>query len=159
MSEQKHTQEPWREGKSSPFMTCVVSDEEIEGIDGANEVAYYGGNLIAESVTPDNARRIVACVNACAGLDDVYLSNTSLYQLERDYSGLFEHNEKVEVELARLQSENARLEEKLAEAETQIDTIIKHHGDTLVEIDEWGCRHDHPEIGDEIGAALAKIKV
>lgn len=66
--------------------------------------------------------------------------------------------DKAEVELARLQSENARLEEKLAETQTQIDTLIKYNGDTLIEIDEWGCRHDHPEIGDEIGAALAKIQ-
>lgn len=29
---------------------------------------YYGGHLIAESITSANARRIVACVNACEGI-------------------------------------------------------------------------------------------
>lgn len=29
---------------------------------------YYGGHLIAESITAANSNRIVACVNACEGI-------------------------------------------------------------------------------------------
>lgn len=64
-----HTPEPWRIGKSTPHMGCVVSDHPVEGISGANEWDYYDGNMVAESVSPANARRIAACVNACKGFD------------------------------------------------------------------------------------------
>lgn len=62
----QHTPEPWREG----IPGTVVADMPIEGgpggVNGADAVAYYGGNLIGESMTVANARRIVACVNACS---------------------------------------------------------------------------------------------
>ena len=62
----EHTQEPWRLGNTS----SVVADEPVIGMNGSDAVEYYGGHLICESVVPSNARRIVACVNACAGMDD-----------------------------------------------------------------------------------------
>lgn len=65
----KHTPEPWRTGNVS---TTVVADSDdglhITGATGPDALEYYGGNLIAESVSEENARRIVACVNACAGI-------------------------------------------------------------------------------------------
>lgn len=61
----EHTQEPWRIGKGAGI---VVADEAIPEVPGADAVDYYGGHLIAESIAPRNARRIVACVNACASL-------------------------------------------------------------------------------------------
>lgn len=64
----EHTREPWRVGKCSASMGVVVSDEPVPEINGSDAVDYYGGHLVAESVTPANARRIVACVNACAGI-------------------------------------------------------------------------------------------
>jgi hypothetical protein len=35
---------------------------------GSDALDYYGGHMVAESVTPANASRIVACWNACLGL-------------------------------------------------------------------------------------------
>ena len=35
---------------------------------GSDDVEFYGGHLICESVVERNARRIVACVNLCAGI-------------------------------------------------------------------------------------------
>ena len=61
----KHTPTPWRVGRPG----TVVSDSHIEhGPVGCDCVEYYGGHLIAESVTSANARRIAACVNACEGI-------------------------------------------------------------------------------------------
>ena len=59
-----HTPEPWRVGR--PF--TVVSDTPVPEMGGSDAVEYYGGHLIGESIIEANARRIVACVNACAGM-------------------------------------------------------------------------------------------
>lgn len=54
-----HTPGPWRKGKGT-----VLSDRPIEGGPlGANDFQHYGGFLIAESVTEDNAARIIHCAN------------------------------------------------------------------------------------------------
>lgn len=59
------TPTPWREGKTGG---TVVADSAVGltlmGATDPDAFEYYGGNLIAESVSPANARRIVACVNA-----------------------------------------------------------------------------------------------
>ena len=60
----KHTPEPWRVGRPG----TVVSDTPVPEIGGSDAIEYYGGHLIGESIIEANARRIVACVNACAGM-------------------------------------------------------------------------------------------
>jgi hypothetical protein len=65
----KHTPEPWRVGK----LTVIADTNQGLSINGSyckQALNYYGGYLIAESITENNASRIVACVNACAGMDD-----------------------------------------------------------------------------------------
>jgi hypothetical protein len=64
-----HTKEPWRVGRCSVSMGTIVSDSPVPEVNGSGAIEYYGGHLIAESITRDNARRIVACVNACEGID------------------------------------------------------------------------------------------
>ena len=59
-----HTPEPWRVGRAG----SVVSDTPVPGMGGSDAVEYYGGHLIGESIIEANARRIAACVNACAGM-------------------------------------------------------------------------------------------
>lgn len=62
-----HTAEPWRVGK----IGSVVANELVGGGPrGSDDVKYYGGFLVCESVTKSNAERIIACVNACAGLTE-----------------------------------------------------------------------------------------
>jgi hypothetical protein len=64
-----HTKTPWRVGKSMPHasMATVISDSDnainIGGATGPEAIEYYGGNMIAESVSPDNAAFIVRAVN------------------------------------------------------------------------------------------------
>lgn len=60
----EHSKEPWRVGPGS----WVVSDQGVNPIVGADDPLYGGGCLVAESVCEADGRRIVACVNACAGI-------------------------------------------------------------------------------------------
>ena len=68
----KHTPEPWILGRAC----TVVSDTPVPGMGGSDAVEYYGGHLIGESIVDANARRIVACVNACAGLPTEQLESS-----------------------------------------------------------------------------------
>lgn len=58
------TPTPWRVGKNG---TSIVSDSPdgltLGGATGDDAIEYYGGNLIAESVSPENAAFIVAACN------------------------------------------------------------------------------------------------
>ncbi len=47
---------------------AVVADHPVPEMSGSDALDYYGGHMVAESVTPANASRIVACWNACLGL-------------------------------------------------------------------------------------------
>lgn len=71
-----HSKEPWRQGKA---YNAIVSDDACGPmVNGAEAVAHYGGYMVAESVAEENRRRIVACVNACAGLDTELLENIAM---------------------------------------------------------------------------------
>ncbi len=59
-----YTRGPWRAGRGG----CVVSDHPVPEVGGSDHTAYYGGHMVAESISASNVRRIVACVNACAGV-------------------------------------------------------------------------------------------
>ena len=72
-----HTPEPWRVGRAG----SVVSDTPVPGMGGSDAVEYYGGHLIGESIIEANARRIVACVNACRGLGTDELEQHGLVSL------------------------------------------------------------------------------
>lgn len=66
-----HSREPWRVGGidgSSGCGPCIVSDHGVNPAWGADDVFYYGGHLVADSVCLPDARRIVAAVNACDGI-------------------------------------------------------------------------------------------
>ena len=60
-----HSKEPWRDGRTSD--SILSSEESPRQLDPTTE-AYYGGQLVAESMTCQDRRRIIACVNACAGI-------------------------------------------------------------------------------------------
>lgn len=71
----KHTPEPWEHGKSNE----VVSDSPVYNGDDSNK--YYGKYLVCESITEANASRVIACVNAFAGVDN---PETMLNKLRAD---------------------------------------------------------------------------
>lgn len=57
---------------------AVVADHPVPEMSGSDAVEFYGGHLVAESITPANARRIVACWNACHGLPTDELEQNGL---------------------------------------------------------------------------------
>jgi hypothetical protein len=61
MEKFKGTPGPWRVGKRGG---CVVCDSDkgltISGAIGEQAIEYYGGNLIGESISIDNAKLIAA---------------------------------------------------------------------------------------------------
>lgn len=73
----KHSKEPWRLGNGE----TVVSDDPVPEVSGADEVEYYGGNLVGESIAGRNAIRIVACVNSCEGIKTEWLEAVNLGKL------------------------------------------------------------------------------
>lgn len=51
------TKGPWRVGE---IVTTVVADHPVSLIPGSDDLQYYGGHLIAESVSFENAHLIAA---------------------------------------------------------------------------------------------------
>jgi hypothetical protein len=54
-----HTKTPWRAGRG-----CVVADVPVPGMGGSDAVEYYGGHLVAESITAENVEFIVRACNS-----------------------------------------------------------------------------------------------
>jgi hypothetical protein len=55
-----HTKTPWRLGRPG----SVVADYPVPEIKGSDDLKFYGGHLVAETVTPANAAHIVRAVNS-----------------------------------------------------------------------------------------------
>jgi len=68
----QRTRGPWRVGtvRNGGPMRCVVSDHPAPGIGGSDDVAYYGGHMICESVSIVNAQFIVDMENAVTARAD-----------------------------------------------------------------------------------------
>lgn len=80
MSDTKHTPEPWK-----------ITDPDQNGLYGV--WSFDGRHCIAEGLYLEDARRIVACVNACAGMADPENEILSLRaEIDRAYSMLEAHN-------------------------------------------------------------------
>ena len=80
-----HSKEPWKLGRDG----AVVCEEgkSVNLIGGASDVEYYGGHLICESICKEDARRVVACVNACRGIETETLE-LSAFLNERELARL-----------------------------------------------------------------------
>ena len=70
----EHTKGLLRVGHSG----AVVADHPIPEMSGSDATEYYGGHLVAESVTPANASRIVACWNLLDGYATEELEGVTL---------------------------------------------------------------------------------
>jgi hypothetical protein len=55
-----HTALPWRVGRPG----CVVSDHPVPKMGGSDDIDYYGGHMVAESITKDNAAFIAQACTA-----------------------------------------------------------------------------------------------
>ena len=115
----KHTQEPWK--------VCHWKDDR-RGF----EIADRNQNRVEFDMTEANARRIVACVNACAGVSNGELAMTTM-----------------SVVLARMNEAEQQRDELLAALEI-IAASEEFHGDSFV------C--DFGTLQGVSRAAIAKAK-
>ena len=97
----KHTPEPWSVADDQVWPGAVVVDGDLNMICDAN---IFGTNAPSEEGNLANADRIVACVNACAGLhtaaleeapvghfaDELYRLRTELSEQEQRFSAMLE---------------------------------------------------------------------
>ncbi len=149
----KHTKEPWYYDKDgdaiSPEHNRSVEVCSISSMDLRDNGRYCSG-----AITDANARRIVACVNACAGLDN--------YELEVLAHG----TAKDEIELANnliaeKQQRITDLERQLADAKFLADKRLED----LIECRKWydeetinkgNCRAELNEIRNQLAEAKGR---
>ncbi|MEE9710057.1 hypothetical protein [Aeromonas caviae] len=84
----EHTKGMLRVGHSG----AVVADHPVPEMSGSDAVEYYGGHLVAESVTAANARRLAACWNLLDGYDTKELEGVSLAEFVAKQAYLKEMN-------------------------------------------------------------------
>lgn len=68
-----HTKEPWRTGGDG----TIVYDADGWGV--ANATVFHGRRQ--PETSKENARRIVACVNACAGISTTILEGATFEEI------------------------------------------------------------------------------
>jgi len=144
----KHTQEPWK--------VCHWKDDR-RGF----EIADRNQNRVGFDMTEANARRIVACVNACRGLPTDELEQKGLVAaVGTQLLAADDRAEGQEREIRKLARTTADAENKLADALNQRDELLaaleiiaaseEFHGDSFV------C--DFGTLQGVAGAAIAKAK-
>lgn len=107
--ETTHTPEPWKLGRAGSVISESKDGLEIIGATGEEAINYYGGNLIAESISQANAARIVACVNACAGIENPQEYMKGVKLLEKTYHELQNRNGDLNVQNSTLKAERQEL--------------------------------------------------
>lgn len=85
-----HTPTPWRRGKASD---AIVADAPVRPFDDAEDVAYYGGYLVAESVTVANQEFIV---RACNAHDELVAALKRAVETIRAFHGIDLHGPHIE---------------------------------------------------------------
>lgn len=130
----KHTPGPWRRGKTS---TTVVSESAL-GIDmmGATDesaIEYYGGNLIAESVSANNTALIAAAPEMAEALEAANRALLYVWKVIR-HEVLQEAREKVLAALlkAEVRSRNMKIIELRAERFKRLSAVEITPGDGVV---------------------------
>lgn len=101
-----HTPEPWSKNAISPTV--------YDG-NGIAILRCEGRTLIAENEA--NARRIVACVNACAGV--------STEKLEGEASNLREWHEQMRLDAIDIAARNLDLKDQLTTVTAQRDELLQ----------------------------------
>lgn len=147
----KHEREPWVLGGCSGRMVTTPS-------------GYVGDGFIADVDTKDNARRIVACVNACRGLPTEELEQKGIVAaVGTQLLAADDRAEGQEREIRRLAGIAADAENQLAEARNLSDELLAALNEA-VETIEWmhGCsspaRNEVEEAIQDGLAAIAKAK-
>jgi hypothetical protein len=119
-----HTPEPWSIEQHSPAGLCHI-------------VRHSGATThIAEVVVKANARRIVACVNACAGIPDDMVSHVVAFGLQghnkvsEDNSTLRDALQTQAEEAAKLIEQRDGLVDALQSAINQVEYMHRKFAET-----------------------------
>lgn len=99
-------------------VSTIVADHPVPGIAGSDNVEDYGGHLVGESITRVNARRLVACWNACATVHTDALEDGFVEKVREDRNFLL--------------GETVALQGQLRTALTQVD-LLGMERDVLLE--------------------------
>ena len=94
MSENKHTPEPWRTDAECGFPQDIHDSK-------GNLFLRCGSDFDNEIYGEANARRIVACVNACAGLPTEVLERYKLGVIGVDYKSTKQQRDELLAALER----------------------------------------------------------
>lgn len=144
--EAKHTATPWRIGKSCG---SVVADAPVPEMGGSDSVKYYGGHLIAESITPYNAAFIVRACN----------DYERLVQIERDYTWLMDCARKTGV----IVTFNGDTMSVVHGTKTDVHgALVDALGDAIKTIKAMSCKDlscDEPEDVSDLEAVFKKAGV
>lgn len=98
----EHTRGPWRVGKG---FGSVVADTPVPEVNGSDAVEYYGGHLVAESISPANARLIAAAPDLLAALKACL---PYAMQALNDIGGMDEYNAVTNAEKAIARATGAK---------------------------------------------------
>ena len=102
----EHTKGLLRVGHSG----AVVADHPVPEMSGSDAVEYYGGHLVAESVTAANARRLAACWNLLDGYDTEELEGVSLAEFvaKRAYLNEMTTNDGLNISILNAKGDSLR---------------------------------------------------
>ena len=100
----KHTPEPWKVG-------AILDD--VDSSDGKLIAAVYPCEDSLSEIRQANASRIVACVNACAGMEDpakeLFKLHTERQAMQHTIDLLQKKNAELKTELANVRKERNAL--------------------------------------------------
>jgi hypothetical protein len=137
----KHTPEPWGlEFKKSKFETGIITDtiriaevkhfSDYKPFTTIHECGELIDPLYEEGIA--NAKRIVECVNALAGISDPKLEIEALRQMQKDYA-----TKSADLIMAR--AENERLREELKAIANECDQQNESH-ETIWQIAHYALK-------------------
>ena len=94
----EHTKGLLRVGKGH----AVVADYPVPEMSGSDALDYYGGHMVAESVTAANARRIVACWNLLDGYPTEELEGVTLAEFvaKQAFISQFDANDGINLSIS-----------------------------------------------------------
>ena len=82
----KHTKEPWVAKKTLQGRNSSISNSRVKTI----AIAYQNENIDGDDLA--NAKRIAACVNACAGITDAVIEEGIIKKALIAYLGSYDKN-------------------------------------------------------------------
>lgn len=94
----EHTKGLLRVGKGH----AVVADHPVPEMSGSDALDYYGGHMVAESVTAANASRIVACWNLLDGYPTKELEGVTLAEFvaKQAFISQFDANDGINLSIS-----------------------------------------------------------